>query len=122
MKAKKKTPAPPARKQPRGGENIPDTIVAPGYGPERGTSWISPGRYHMKGGSIAVVTGPCTIKFGVGMRDTWHGWKGHLEGHPDGEGLNWSLDGKRSDATPDHEHDLTRRHKDQKPRKAKADA
>lgn len=86
----------------------------PGYGEERGTSWISPGRYVMRNGSAAIVTGPLKLKFGEGHRLTWHGWKGHLDGHAGGEGLQWSLDGKRSDATPAHEHDLTKRHKNQK--------
>jgi hypothetical protein len=94
----------------RAAEKIPDQIVAPGYGPDRGESWIRPGRYLMQNGSIAIVVEPVTLKFGLQMRQLWHGWKGHLEGHPHGEGLVWGLDGKRSDATPVHEHDLLKRH------------
>jgi hypothetical protein len=76
------------------------------------TSRISPGRWKMRGGSIAVVTGPCTIKYGAGMALRWYGWKGHLADHPKGEGLNWSLAGSRTDvADVEHEHDLTTRAK-----------
>lgn len=99
---------------------IPAKIVAPGYDGTPTASWIKLGRYVMRNGSVAIVTGPCEIRFGIGMRHTWRGWKGHLEHHPDGEGLNWSLDGKRSDATPLHEHDLIRRHKTQPKGKANA--
>lgn len=92
---------------------IPADIKAPGFGVDRGSSWIKPGRYVMRNGSAAIVVEPVTLKFGVMQRQTWHGWKGHLDGHPNGEGLTWSLDGKRSDATPAHEHDLIKRHKNQ---------
>lgn len=92
---------------------IPDNIKAPNFGEVRGDSWVKPGRYIMRNGSIAVVVEPVTLKFGEQMRQTWQGWKGHLEHHPHGEGLVWGLDGKRSDATPAHEHDLQRRHKQQ---------
>ncbi len=89
----------------------------PAFGPEWQASYIKPGRYHMRGGSIAIVTGPCTIKYGIGFASNWKGWKGHLEHHPDGEGLNWSLDGRRSDAADVlHEHDLGKRCRDQTPK------
>lgn len=86
----------------------------PGYGEERGESSIALGRYVMRNGSAAIVVEPLKLKFGEGNRLTWHGWKGYLDGHPEGEGLVWSLDGKRSDATPAHEHDLIKRHKNQR--------
>lgn len=87
---------------------IPAQIQAPGYGAERGTSWIKPGRYKMAGGSIAVVEEPIEIKFGIGMRQSWHAWRGQIEGHQ-GEKLVWGLDGKRTDAARAHEHDLVSR-------------
>jgi hypothetical protein len=61
----------------------------------------------------AIVVVPVTLKFGVQMRQTWQGWKGQIEGQV-GEMLVWGLDGKRSDAAPLHEHDLVKRHKNQK--------
>jgi hypothetical protein len=97
-----------------GRDKIPADIRAPGFGIVRGASRISPGRWKMKGGSTAIVVEPITLKFGIDMRQTWQGWKGHLDGHPHGEGLTWGLDGQRSDAAPAHEHDLTTRHKNQK--------
>lgn len=103
--------AEPQRKPPTGA-NIPDDIRAPGFGEVRGDSWVKPGRYVMQNGTIAVVEKPITVKFGIGMRQSWQGWKGRIEGTV-GEGLTWGLDGKRSDATPAHEHDLKRRHKTQ---------
>lgn len=96
------------------GKNIPDDIKAPNFGVDRGESFVRLGRYVMRNGSAAVITEPVTLKFGIQMRQTWQGWKGYLDGHPDGEKLVWGLDGKRSDATPLHEHDLLRRHKNQK--------
>lgn len=108
--AKRAKPAPAEIKRPPIGKNIP-AAPPPGYGMERPTSWISPGRYRMRNKSIAVVTDICTIRFGVNMSGIWHGWKGHLENHPDGEGLSWNCEGKRSDAAPAHEHDLISREK-----------
>lgn len=101
------------KKKPPIGENIPDDIKAPGFGIDRGDSWVKLGRYVCRNGSIVVVEKPIRVNFGIQMRQIWHGWKGQLEGHT-GEGLTWGLDGKRSDATPAHEHDLVRRHKNQK--------
>lgn len=94
--------------------NIPDDIKAPNFGAVRGESFVRPGRYVMRNGSNAIVVQPVTLKFGIQMRQTWQGWKGFLDGHPEGEGLVWGLDGKRSDATPMHEHDLLHRSKNQK--------
>lgn len=98
-------------------EKIPAQITGGNFGETRGESRFSPGRWVMRNGSIAVIVEPVTLKFGVGGRQTWQGWKGHLDGHPDGEGLVWGLDGKRSDATPQHEHDLLQRAKIQKVKK-----
>lgn len=94
-------------------DRIPDNIRGGNFGEVRGESYIRPGRYIMRNGSSAIVVEPVTLKFGVQMRQTWQGWKGHLEDYPHGEGLTWGLDGKRSDATPAHEHDLGKRHKNQ---------
>ncbi len=116
---KKKAPARrPARPKPRldlkaAAANIPADIKARGFGVVREESWVKPGRYTMRNGSAALVVKAITVKFGIQMRQTWQGWKGFLDGHPEGEGLTWGLDGKRSDATPMHEHDLIRRHKNQ---------
>lgn len=101
-------------KRPPVGKNIPADIKAPGFGEVRGDSFVKPGRYIMRNGSAAIVVKAITVKFGIQMRQTWQGWKGYLDGHPEGEGLTWGLDGKRSDAAPMHEHDLIRRHKNQK--------
>lgn len=115
-KAPRLDPAPPRRRKPL----LAPKVIAAAKKLEspHDKSWIRPGRYEMRNGSIAIVTGPCDIKFGVELRQSWLGWRGHLERHPDGEGLNWALDGRRTDvAGVLHEHDLLRRAKDQKPRK-----
>jgi hypothetical protein len=91
---------------------IPANIKAPGFGVDRGDSWVKPGRYLMRNGSAAIVAVPVTLKFGVQMRQTWQGWQGQIEGQV-GEMLVWGLDGKRG-AAPQHEHDLVKRHKNQK--------
>jgi hypothetical protein len=101
------------KKKIAGADHIPDDIKAPGFGEIRGPSWVKPGRYRMRNGSVAIVEEPVTLKFGVQMRQTWQGWRGQIEGHV-GEKMVWGLDGKRSDAAPLHEHDLTSRHKNQK--------
>jgi hypothetical protein len=109
----KRAPARAAAKpRPPAGKNIPANIKAANFGEIRGESWIKPGRYLMRNGTAAIVYQPVTLKFGVQMRQTWQGWKGQIDGHV-GEALVWGLDGKRSDATPAHEHDLVKRHKNQ---------
>lgn len=93
---------------------IPDDIKTGNFGPDRGESFIRLGRYVMRNHSCAVITASVTLKFGIQGRQTWQGWKGYLDGHPDGEKLVWGLDGKRSDAAPLHEHDILHRSKNQK--------
>lgn len=99
-----------------GGDKIPADIRSPNFGEVRGSSFVKPGLYVCRNGSIANVEEAVTLKFGVQMRQSWQGWRGQLVGHT-GEKLVWGLDGKRSDATPQHEHDLIRRHKNQKGKK-----